>query len=347
LFDSYEEAKKNWQYHTHNYYLPANTTPSKSFVNAYAASHVQGFVHTNSTLHPYAGTYSNRSTTDKPGWLFVVDDHGGDLRLDSLHHTFSRHPTGASILGARMWYGDKLPEGGPYRLRSLIVDSWFSTDLGTLELPKAFEPGPTMGGGVGLAKLASGGHLLITVGPGDNTEAPHWDFFFVMGKPNGPQSVSPLGTISPGGEYDANITALSRWRNSDANNGFVSSQSQFQWSENISVITECGTGDIYVINSTSENGAKMLFGKGYYRLSRVDWDTLADHNRPSGAPKGASGPVLVPVAMGWQDLNSHECMQRAAATAYVTKDHDLELYCSEYEAIEGEEKMHFIRRRKK
>jgi hypothetical protein len=185
------------------------------------------------------------------------------------------------------------------------------------------------------------------VGPGGNGDAPRTDFFFLIGNPTGNGSVAGLGAIDPGGKYDMQVIPLGRWKNSDANNGLSSSASELQWSENISVVTECGSGDIYVINSSNENGGVGAYGWGYYRLSRVDWGSLADHNLPLGAPPGTSGPKLNPLYHGWQKRNEHECWQRSAATAWVNENNQLELYCVEREATWPENKIHFVRRRPK
>lgn len=346
LFDDYDEDVLSWSFDANDYYEPAVKQPNDSMVDLNVKTHVQGFVHTNSSFRPYAGTHSWKDSTSDPGSLFVVKNDGGDLELTQLHDTWDNHPTGASILGSRMWFGDKPVSDEPYVLRSLIVDSDFDTTQTILPLPKDFQgSGPTMGGGVGIAKLASGGYLLVAMGPGGNDSPPQTDFFFMIGNENAMGIRSVLGTEKIGGHFDVEIMGLARWHNSDADNGFVSSQSQFQWSENISVITECGTGDVYVINSSGEDGGIDLYGSGYYRLSRVDWGELTDANRPTASAPGTTGPKLFPVAMGWQDTNEHECWQRASATAYVNADHELELYCTERKATPGETNMDFVRRR--
>jgi hypothetical protein len=343
LFSDYDEDLLSWSFDANDYYVPAGKQPNDSIVDVDVKTHVQGFVRTNSALRPYAGTHSWKDETSDPGSLFVVDD---DLELTQLHDTWNNHPTGAAILGSRMWYGDKPVDNSPYVLRSLIVDSIFDTTLTILPLPADFQgSGPTMGGGVGIAKLASGGYLLVATGPGGNDSPPHTDFFFMIGNEDVTGARSALGAEKANGEYDLEIMGLARWLNSDADNGFISSQSQFQWSENISVITECGSGDIYVINSSGEDGGIDLYGSGYYRLSRVDWGTLTDANRTTGSAPGATGPMLFPVAMGWQDTNEHECWQRASATAYVNANHEIELYCVERKATPLETNMHFVRRR--
>jgi len=52
--------------------------------------------------------------------------------------------------------------------------------------------------------------------------------------------------------------------------------SQYMFSENMSLVTECGTGDVYAIHTTGdEKGVSMISGKGYWRLSKLVTDGKA------------------------------------------------------------------------
>jgi hypothetical protein len=342
LFEDFDETEHSWSFDANDYYTPAGQQPNDTFVDLNAWTHVQGFVRTNSATRPFALTHSFTDNDSNHGSLLLIQDDGGDLELDTLHQSWGKHPTGAAILGGRMWYGDKPDPDEPYALRSLVVDSWFGTPQEFLPLPDHFQgSGPTMGGGVALAKLASGGYLLVAVGPGGSDDDVHSDFFFMIGNDQGGGVRSELGT-AVGGQYDMEIFGLSRWWNANSENAFPASDSDLQFSENISLITECGTGDLYVINTTGDN---QFYGSGYYRLSRIDWGTLAAGNVAEGGAQSAEGPKLFPIGVGFQNQNEHSCWQRGAATAHVTADHVLELYCSERKATPLETNMHFVRRR--
>ena len=227
-----------------DFYLPAGKQPNDSLVDASLWTHVQGFVRTNSAQRPFTGTHSWKLDASK-GSLFVVKDNRGNLSLDTLHDTWHNHPMGAAILGGRMWFGDKPDPDEPYVLRSLVVDSWFGTEQAFLPLPSVFQGGgPTMGGGVALAKLASGGYLVVATGPGGNDNPPHTDFFFISATEGASGQRAALGTVAANGQYDMEIFGLPVVELGRGQRVQSSSESQFQWSENISIITECGSGDI-------------------------------------------------------------------------------------------------------
>ena len=113
----------HWSLDENDYHTPAGKQPNDSLVDLNVKTHVQGFVRTNSALHPYAGTHSFTNSDSAEGSLFVIEDNGG-FALD----TWNNHPSGAAILGARMWFGDELAPDEPYVLRSLVVDTWFDTE---------------------------------------------------------------------------------------------------------------------------------------------------------------------------------------------------------------------------
>ena len=70
-------------------------------------------------------------------------------------------------------------------------------------------------------------------------------------------------------------------------------------SENLSVVTECGSGKIFTIHTTGDYG---LYGNGYWRLSRVD-----------------DGPKLTHIAMARQDQHNEKCHHRSSATVPSTR----------------------------
>jgi hypothetical protein len=84
------------------------------------------------------------------------------------------------------------------------------------------------------------------------------------------------------------------------------------YSENLSVVTECGTGRLYTIHTT---GQYLLTGDGYWRLSRVESDE--------------DGPRLKLVSIAKQSQDSGDCHHRSSATVHVNKSGELEFLCTE------------------
>ncbi len=316
-----------WDYDLYHVYPPTIVTPAQSFVSPWPDWHIQGFVQTNSPAYPFAATNSGK------GNVMIIDD---ELALDRIYETWDGHPSGAWVLGSFLMYGDKnllLTGTGSYVMRMLSIDAGVPVlaDDAFLKLPNPGLPGggPTFGGGGGMVKLDSGGYLLISTGGGGDAD-PKTDFFYTIGDEAG-TGVVPFATVDPKDKtFSHQIEHLARWVNEEIP-GVESTSEDLDHSENLTVIPECGTGDIYVMHSSCFNlGVDCTSGSGYYRLSIVNWTD--------------DGPQLEPVAWGSHDMSMHSCFVRAAATGYVGGDGDLEIFCSEYRATSGESKMHFERR---
>jgi len=86
----------------------------------------------------------------------------------------------------------------------------------------------------------------------------------------------------------------------------------FAYSENLSVVTECGTGDLYTVHTT---GTYALTGTGYWRLSRIEG---------TGAE-----PRLAHIAIREQPQREGSCHHRSSATVGVDPNGKLEFLCSE------------------
>jgi hypothetical protein len=84
------------------------------------------------------------------------------------------------------------------------------------------------------------------------------------------------------------------------------------YSENLSLVTECGTGHLYTIHTT---GQYLLNGDGYWRLSRVE--------------SGTKEPRLQHIGMAKQSQDTGDCHHRSSATVHVNKSGELEFLCTE------------------
>jgi len=246
-------------------------------------THTQGFVRTNSSKFPFAGSHSHK----KKGGIFVVGNSGGKLSLSSLHPTKTKHPSGVHVFGKYIIFG----EGNKLTFKDLSSPNRKYNLVFTL--PKA-----KFGGGLGAFRLSKDNYLLVTSGPGGQKSGPRYNHFYHLrgsnGRPVSLKLVSQSQNRKP-----------SSWA------------STLGFSENLSVITECGTGDVYTVHTTGEQkGVKAIRGNGYWRLSAL---------------KNKNGKLeLTPINAFSQRQNMPSCNIRAAATVHVNKQRKLEFYCHGY-----------------
>ena len=281
---------KPWRFNWPQKYPPNGLRPLDIFDGdpAYALgipdTHVQGFVRTNSARYPYAGSHSHK----KIGGLFVIQqERDGKKYLSTLHQTRSRHPSGVAVIGKYLVYA----EGGQLIFKDL--ESPYQRVDYRIKIPR-----PGFGGGLGVVKLSPNNHLLISTGPGGQKQGPRYNRFYHLKTQNGrPVSIKLVS------ETSNQIPA--KW------------PKILNYSENLSVMTECGSGDIYTVHTTGdEKGVSAIRGNGYWRLSKLS-------NRGGQLS-------LNPVSAFSNQQNMSSCNVRAAATVYVNPQHKLEFYCHGY-----------------
>ncbi len=281
---------KPWSFAWPQTYPPHNLRPLDIFNGSPAhalgipRSHIQGFVRTNSALYPYAGSHSHK----KQGGIFVVKQGSdGKKFLSTLHRTKGRHPSGVHIIGKYLVYG----LGN--RLYFKDMNSRNQEDEFSLPVSKA-----NFGGGLGIVKLADNRHLVVTTGPGGQKSRPRFNRFYMLKTVNGRPSSLKLVN-------ESSVKKPSQWPRG------------FAFSENLSLITECGTGDIYAVHTTGdEKGISAIRGNGYWKLSK-----LVQHG---------SKLDLSPVNAFMSRQNMTNCNMRAAATVGVTPQKRLEFSCHGY-----------------
>lgn len=303
---------RSWKFNGDTGYPPDNLKPEDAFFpyeDAIVAKHVQGFVRTNSSLFPYAGSHSHK----KNGSIFFIAKNDGKLVLRALYKSPVDHPSGVAVLGDGLF----VAEGDV--LRWIGIDAAGDPQKHSFTIPrsdksengkgKGLERG---GGGIGLAKLRDGSTLLIASAPGggfrkgttkdqrsQNLGARHSRFFRLV-----PDGFRP----------DADgVQFLGTWRHQGLS---ARPDKPLAYSENLSVVTECGSGRIYTIHTT---GDWALKGDGYWHLSRVE--------------EGAHGPDLVHVAITRQAQHNEKCHHRSAATVHVDREGRLEFLCTERAVI--------------
>lgn len=280
-------SRKRWDFTWPQAYPPQNVRPLDVFDGdpEYALgipdTHIQGFVRTNSRLYPYAGSHSHK----RKGGIFVVKQGAnGSQFLSSLHQTSGRHPSGVQIIGRYLIYGEGT------RLFFKDMNSRNQDYDIQLTAPKA-----RFGGGLGIIKLADNHHLLIATGPGGQKAGPRYNRFYhlksVNGRPSSLTYINESTTKNP-----------QQWPKTLA------------FSENMSLITECGTGDVYSIHSTGDSIA--ITGKGYWRLSKLV---------TNGKALGLKAVNAFTIGQ-----NLKRCSMRATGTVNVNARNRLEFVCHGY-----------------
>ena len=298
--------RKPWRFEWGKSYGPDATKPFDAFDEdspladgaSLSHAHPQGFVRTNSSRLMYAGSHSQYEHS-KPGTIFVVRQRAdGKKFLAYLHRTKSRHPSGVHVLGKFLVFGER--DGGRDLLRVIDIDRAHVRQDIAHRMPTSDEK--LFGGGIGIARLAAGGWLLVATQPGDRDaeRRRYHNFYKVTGNLERPA--------------DLRIELL---REQTYVNPARFGGKERKWSENLSLVTECGTGDIYSIHSSGDgSGVDGLIGGGYWRLSKL--------------VNTAAGPALDPIDVYDVSQNAEDCHMRSAASAGVGPGGKLELLCHQY-----------------
>jgi hypothetical protein len=301
----------SWNFRGNHKYPPDGLRPEYAFKPygegkdvGVVVKHIQGFVRTNSSRFPYAGSHSHKST----GSIFFVERDGGKTALHALYRSNYAHPSGVAVLGDGLFVAE-----GTFLRRFSVSAAGRNQPGPRFDLPRnddkrGLENG---GGGLGLAKLHDGTTLLIVSAPGGGFRPHTRD---VARDDNARARYTRLYRFVPDVfAKNAESSLLGEWKHPG-----VSSKPDGPgpYSENLSVVTECGSGNIYTIHTTGEYALK---GDGYWRLSRVDG--TPDH------------PRLVHVATSRQSQNNESCHHRSSATVHVNKEGELEFLCSERAVI--------------
>jgi hypothetical protein len=325
LFSSGTWRDEAWHFSWNRHYSPSGITPDEAYDEGglddfvgIPEYHAQGFVHTNSSRWPFAMTHSD----DKDGSLAVIGvDSSGRLDLEAMHGTANTtHPSAAFTLGKYVGFTD-----GSSRLRLVDLSRPLESQNIIFDLPAEVLPPPpppdpfaipcdgeqaawglcqppppppsprkvgTAGGGIAAARLKSGAHLIVGA-EGSSRGGTH--FVLAEGNVEQPSSIRYVGYTS----YDGPPAYIA--------------------SENLSVVTECMTGDIYTVHIAGTDNVDVVFdtdGEGWYRLSKLEWDGQNDV------------PVLRHQVTRVFDQEDDDCWTRGAASLYSNPDtRMLDAYC--------------------
>lgn len=301
---------KPWRFSWGRSYVPDSIEPYEAFdedthlANALGVSyaHPQGFVRTNSGPGFYAGTHSQKED-GRPGTVFIVDqDAEGRKSLAALHRTSTRHPSGLHVLGKYLLFAER-PKNRPDELRVIDLDRRRSRQSIAHAVPDPAGVNASVkqfGGGLGAAKLADGGYLILSAIPGDRRDEKRFHQFY--------RATGNLGTN--GGLV---LTFLHEQEFTPT----TTVPAKYQYSENVSLVTECTTGDIYAIHTSGDGeGLDALIGHGYWRLSKL--------------VKRGGKPALDPVDVFEMGQNTADCHMRSAASVGVAPNGKLEFICHQF-----------------
>jgi hypothetical protein len=234
----------------------------------------------------FAGTYGSLQADDATMFLVSapVSSTGavnGNGRLQYMYAAWDRHPGGSQGVGKYLLIGhDELDLG-----RGGYLEVYNLTDKQHGTRKRVPSHGNVRIAAVGAAKLAGGGLLVMAKRAGDDNLV--FDIHYAQTVTNG----------LPGWEYITSVQGV-------------------QQVENMSLITECGTSDIYVLTG---QGSDSGVGTNYWKLYLLR------------QTKGYPELLLVDSANKNQDS---DCDARAAATAYVSKDGNLAFYCAQKLALD-------------
>ena len=323
LFNSGYWRQESWRYGWTTRYAPSNLTPESVYDDGTAGdffgvpvNHVQGFVHTNSTLLPLAMSHSD----DAHGSISLIRPNGLSNELHAIHATEAHHPSGMFTLGKYVGFMDgrrilrfidlnrsleshriayMIPrefEPGPQPVPDPIIDCWNEPELagaGLCATPTAPVPHSvgTGGGGVAVTRLLGGAYLMVG---SEGSERGGNHFLLLEGNLENPSRMRYMGFL----EYEG--------------------PSQYIASENLSLITECGTGDIYTVHVSGDDLVDywpVTAGEGHFRLSKISWNNTVDR------------PVLTYQTGRKIDQDDENCWLRGAGTIYSTPSRGVEAYC--------------------
>lgn len=287
-FDGAGMDWKSWKWHFkyNRRYQPSNSK-ARRVLDAGRREHVQGFVRTNNETIQYAMSHSAKSNS-QGGFFFIK--HDGKNSLYAMHRSNIAHPLSVAEIGQ-------------------YVISSEDSDIRVFDLRRIKSPqdirfqveGLNTGGGLSMAKLADGSHLLVSSFKGSQNDpgiTRNTDFHRLEGPISSPTDILHLGRVP--------YSQPSSW------------SGNYQYSDNLSLITECGTGHLYTIHTSGEGDdwRDVVDPDGYWRLSRVDWDENGN-------------PVLTTLAGRTQDSDYSDCHHRSSATVHVSKDNQLDFFCHE------------------
>lgn len=273
--------KKPWRFDPGKPYEPDGIFPQDAYLNDWAQGirmHVQGFVRTNYSAIPFAVSHSG----DHVGTVSLIwQNPEGEKYLDAIHRTLSPHPGGLATIGRYVAFADTS------YLRLIDVTRPLESQVIRYEVGGDVALDSDRNGGVGIAKLADGGHLFAFVTGGMTGNKRETHFFRFEGALENPSNIHYLGKHMLRDALEQSPSSRKTWQGA-------------MYPENFSMITECDTGNLYNVYLGANND---LEGEtAVIHLAQVEQDD-------SGAP------TLRNVALYKASTDSDHCWFRGGASA--------------------------------
>jgi hypothetical protein len=292
-------------------FLPHGAVTAEEAYDGGLHDHVQGFVRLDGPGERFAMIHSGgrswRWQRRFASLSLIVERGDGRNWLQDVRPVAAQdaHTSGIFTLGR--YIGLLQRDGG---LAFLDVAQDLQGPLLEHQLPIA-DPKPVglspWSGGVAMTRLAEGGYLLLANEGGNGASSGHSHFFRVGGDLFHPGS--PSLTLQPLGEFQYPKPPRG--------------PSDYHHSENLALITECGTGDLYSIHvGSSDYLYRFQQGRTFWRVSRV---VIAEQSA-----------TLEPVGVYTRTATLQRCFGRAAGNAFVQPDHRIELLCHEWKHVRTE-----------
>jgi hypothetical protein len=309
-------SRGNAEWHFQKFQSSHGVTVDRAYHND-ARHHVQGFVRLNGPGVRYAMVHSGGRT--RRGILIaplslVVQRPDGESWLSELLPLSAEHghTSGLFTLGRHvgMFTRDN-------RLALLDVAAGLNAPVVEVELLKAPADFKRLGlstrsGGVAMVRVAEGGYLLVANEGGDGPSSGHSHFFHVLGD---------LPTLAGGAEqHPIHVVPLGEYQYPVSPPG----PTDYHHSENLTLITECGTGELYTVHVGSSAPSYRRRPKPKLNLVRNPPRTFW---RVSRVVISQQSPRLEPLGVYTRPSTLERCYGRAAGSAFVLPDHRIEVSC--------------------
>lgn len=302
--DAHVRRVRKWKIETFDLpYPPRNLSPSAPIGPNSFAGHFQSFIRLPTdgiagapnlfASYSNAAIFGSRAEAEPSGRI-----GNGNLRYH--YGAAYDHPGGMQGLGQYVLVATEKDGADGTRLE--ILDSAAPNTP-----PRVYPlPGMDRAANVSAAKLQSGGYLLLL-----SRSSYHTDYrLFFTASLEDPLLEDVLPSITT--TWDTGFA--SGW-SGDEKNGF----------ENLSMVTECGTGKLYVIGSTAPevlnpDGLTALYpwGKSIWSLYELVSGT---------SPVDGKHHALRHITNNTREMYSRECDPRASGTAFAGPNGELALYC--------------------
>jgi hypothetical protein len=316
----------DWTFTPGNYYAPKGTLPSSTFDYVDVALSDLGLTGTppNIDVHDFGHfqSFARLPTTadNEIAYVTAFDGKNGSLfgttakrmsgvdegRLSNATLSYmdgarTVHIGGMQGIGRRALIAQETPGGGPATLS--FYDFTYPSAPSALHTDLRAVSGQNSAANVGVVKLASGGYFIVS------SEGSYHQNYRVYYTPS--LSAPRLEPI-----YRPSVVYPSAPSRSGTKDGF----------ENVSLVTECGTGDVYMVGVT---GPDMFGGMA------ISTATYGAVDSGYGAAKGTwslyklTNPISAElVATNAVDMDRASCDPRGGGSAFAGQHGELVFYCT-------------------